>query len=386
MAMPIRGILEAMEFFERIEHMGKKTPGEKASQVLGKLADVIADAPDVADLESGNYTELFVMRLEKAKRAYGKAKNALAHNNPELSIEHAERGLLHYELAAIHACTEATAFVANQTFAKTIMHGGLNLEETIEKLQDAICRIKMMIEYKNISPSKELRARLSTVVQNLQDAIEAYARNDENDPTLVSDTSIGGLIWAQYIHAALGGDALFVPKQEARTLRGLYQLALESGVASYNLVSRRIKDGRNKINSLENVLQSAIDAHFEGDTSALENFFRVGAIEANALIKAAAKAMSNDAPDQVMNEEEDAGRSTPSFKETVGEMMDLIHSHHQSPENAIASLSYLQKDASALKRAIRNEEWQKALNLVICCRAEISTLSGALHYFSSQEP
>src|SRR5437868_2443701 len=66
-----------MEFFERIEHMGKKNPGEKASQLLSKLADVIAEGPDVGDLEIGNYTELYVMRLEKAKRAYGKAKNAL---------------------------------------------------------------------------------------------------------------------------------------------------------------------------------------------------------------------------------------------------------------------------------------------------------------------
>ena len=109
---------------------------------------------------------------------------------------------------------------------------------------------------------------------------------------LVSDTAIGGLIWSQYIHAALGGDALYAPKQEPRTLRGLYQLALESGVAAYNLTSRRIKDARVKIHSLEKVLQSAIDAHFEGDVSALENYFRVGAIEATALIKAAAKAIS----------------------------------------------------------------------------------------------
>jgi len=371
-----------MEFFERIEHMGKKNPGEKASQLLSKLADVIADAPDVADLESGNYTELYVMRLEKAKRAYVKAKNALAHNDPQSSIDHSQRGLLHYELAAIHACTEATAFVANQTFAKTVMSGGLNLEDMIEKLQEAICRIKLLIEYQNSSISKELRQRLSTVVQNLQDAIEAYARNDENDPTLVSDTAIGGLIWSQYIHAALGGDALYAPKQEPRTLRGLYQLALESGVAAYNLTSRRIKDARVKIHSLEKVLQSAIDAHFEGDVSALENYFRVGAIEATALIKAAAKAISGAEAAAEIGGEEEQIKATPSFKEIIAEMTELFQNHHSDPERAFASLSYLQKDAASLKRAIRAEDWQTAQNFLVCCRAEISTLSGVVHYFS----
>lgn len=369
-----------MEFFERIENFGKKTPSEKASQVLARLATVIGDAPYTADLEVGNYIDLFSMRLEKAKRAYGKAKKALAHNQTRLSIEHSERGLLHYELAEIHAHTEAAPLSTSQTFITTPIDGSSEL--IIEKLQEAICRIKLLIEYKNIALSRELRAHLSAVVQILQDAIESYARNDDNDPTIVSDTATGGLIWCQYIYASLGRDSLYAPKQETRAVRGLFQLAWDAGIAAFEQFGHSMPGARSKIHALENFLQSAINAYLEGDVSGMENFVRLGTIESTALMKAAVRAdvadptASATADTDGREASEDGGeRANLSFKKTAAAIIELLERHHSEPARALSSLAGMQKDVSSLKRAIREENWKEAAALVQSCRDYLGILS-----------
>ena len=272
-----------MEFFERIEqmgHIGKKGASGKAAQTLSKLATAIADAPDASDLQVCNYTALYTLRLGKANRAYAKAVNAMAADEPLLSIDHAERGLLHLQIASIHAHTEVVPLSPNQTNAPSYPSGGC--EEAIQLLGDAICRIKLLAEYKNIELSKDLRGRLSTVVQNLQDAIENYGREDQR---MAFDTAVGGLVWCQYIYARLAGDALYPAKQQGKPIRGLYKLAQDAGLAAFDPLSRQTKDGRQKINALEDVLQSALNAYFDNGIDEMEKFVRLGEIEATSLTR-----------------------------------------------------------------------------------------------------
>jgi hypothetical protein len=362
-----------MEFFERIEqmgHMGKKGSSEKAAQTLSKLATAIADAPDAGDLEANSYLALYKMRVDKAKRAFAKAMHAMANNESSACIDHAERGLFHLQIASIHGHTEVGQLSASEAGAQSFASGGC--EESIVQLADAIFRIKLLAEYKNIDPSKDLRRRLSNVVQNLQDAIENYGRGED---TLAFDLAAIGLVWCQYIYARLSGDALCPQKQQAKPLRGLYKLALDAGSAAIDPVSRQTKDGRKKITSLEEYLQSALNAYFEEDQVEMDKFVRLGGIETTSLIRYVARVKTKELVSAMQADKLVETKPNQSFKQISSEIRELIDRHHPEPDQALLALEALHFDVSALRRAMRDEDWQDAQRLIGACRYENDILS-----------
>jgi len=277
-----------IDLIEQIGHLGKKSPLEQAENSLKRLATAIAEMPEVVDFQAGNYIGLYVDRVEKAKRTYAKAIKALGSDNAELAIEHAERGLLHLQLADIHgrhSPSSNLSLIANEVGKPKSEAGGC--EEIITLLADCICKIKLLAEYKNIQLSSVLKERLTLIVQSLQDAIENYARADH---TTAFDTAINGLVWSQYVYGRLSSDVLLPVQDQAKTLRGLYKLALEAGLASFEPICLATSDGLEKIERLEGFLQLALGAYIDGDINELDKYVRLGSIEAGALSKYAEKA------------------------------------------------------------------------------------------------
>jgi tetratricopeptide (TPR) repeat protein len=361
-----------LDFFDRIElgGKGKKAGGEKAAQALSKLGTAIADAPDASDLEVRTYAHLYGHRVEKAKRAYSKAMKSMADDDAAGCIEHAERGLLHLQLAQLHGKTEVSQMTAAEAGAPNFSPGGS--EESILQLADAICRIKMLAEYKSMVLSKELRRHLSGTVQNLQDAIESYGNGDFRN---AFDTALGGIIWCQYIHARLGGDALFSPKHQTKAIRALYQLAWDLGLAASDPICRQTKDGRKKLNALEDYLQSAMNGYFEDDLPEMERFVRLGGIEATALTRLVARVKTKDLVSAMQAGSLGDRAPRQSLKQLIAEMRELLDRHHPHPDRALVALEALQYNVALLRRGLRAEDWKETKRAIELCRYETETLS-----------
>ncbi len=362
-----------MEFFDRIEQMGgkgKKGPDEKATRTLSQLATAISDAPEAADLEVNTYSRLYTLRLEKAKRAYSKAIKSMADDDPKACTEQAERGLLHLQIASVHGHCQIAQLSASEAGAQLFASGGC--EESIQQLGDAICRIKLLAEYKSVELSKELRGRLSGVVQNLQDAIESYGNGDFRS---AFDTALGGIVWCQYIYARLGGDALFPPKQQTKSIRTLFKLAWDLGLVAADPVSRQTRDGRKKVNALEDFLQAALGGYFEDNIIAMEKFVRLSGIEATSLVRHVARTKTKDLVSQMQSAS--LGEKSPkqSAKQIISEIRELIDRHHPHPDRSLVALEGLQFNITVLRRAMRAENWKEAKRYIDLCRFETESLT-----------
>ena len=374
-----------MDFFERIEQIGhlRPSPAERATKMLAALADALAEAPALNEVEPGTYTELYTERLLRAKRAYEKGLAALALDDVELSLAKAESGLLHLEIGLRHLRTLKGPLAAAAVELPSFEGGGC--EEQITRLSDAIGKIKQFVEYKGLVPAKSLKERLAIVVQSFQDAIENYARADH---ATAYDIATIGLIWAQYIYARLAADTMLAPAQQLRRLRPLYVFAQLAGQAGSEPLCARRTECLVKINNLEKFLQSAVAAYFDNDIAAMDKFIQLGEIEAGALAKQAAR-IANPLPegDEAAEEKahseleaalavataDDGIESAPekgTLKRLTAAIRRLIERHHPKPHKALVAVRELQSNSALLRRAMRQESWQEASRLLDLCQAE----------------
>ena len=222
-----------MEFFERIEQMSHRRPdpAELATQLLEKLAQAVAEAPDPAFLDTATYIHLYKKRLERARKSYARALTAMTRSEIDYCIDNCEYGLLQLELAMVHASTQATTLMQQSLSVARIDLPDFpesGCEEIIRTLTDGLCRVKQFVEYKGLALEKSLlKSRLSTVVQNLQDAIENYARADH---ATAADVGAIGMVWLEYIYASLSAEKLFLPALQPKRMRPIFNLASAAGI------------------------------------------------------------------------------------------------------------------------------------------------------------
>ena len=368
-----------MEFFERIEQMAhlRPSPLERAAGLLTELADLIAEAPDAVELTPGTYSELYTLRLDRARRAYAKALRAMSGDELEYCIAHAESGLMHFELAQRHARTSQTTLSASQLEVPHFPEGGC--EEIMQALGDAICRIKQYVEYKGVFPIKPLRELIAMTVQSLQDAVENYARADHGTAL---DIAGPALVWSQYIYARLANDTLVPTADQPKRLRLLFNFAQQAGQAGWEPVCEQTEAGLEKVQNLESFLQSALMADLDNDINEMDKFIRLGEIEANALLKTTPKMRRIDRKSEsegaAVADTSDDGKSGAvnkgSFKRITGAIGDLIDRYHPQPHKASVALRELQSNSIALRRAMRGQSWQEASRLIAVCRDENAIL------------
>lgn len=350
-----------MDLFDYDGKIKKRGSAQVAEQLLSKLSMSMDQYTGLDASDGSVHNELYLHRFEKAKRAQQKAKIALAGDFYEEAAEHAVRGLLHLDIAAIHL--QSGKIDLAQLTAPAPAFVPSSAEETIEMLIDGICRIKLIVEYKSIVLNKSLKQRLAQVVQLLQDAIEAYAEGKSHGAV---DANQGaqkaaecGLVWAQFIYGQLTGDELYPKKTLTKSMRLLNQFAWQSTAGLFSAIPslQKIKEARSHLISLEDSLNEALGAYLDGDSAQLEKYLRLGKIEANSLLKYKEVAGKTSSANSSASEFDLSQDQHSSLRQDLDETGDLLAKQLSDPRTAIITIEHLQTQLTALKRSIKAENW-----------------------------
>ncbi len=361
----------------------KKASVQVAEQLLSKLSISIAEFTSIDATDASVHNELFQQRFDKAKRAYHKAKTALNNDYYDEASEHAVRGLLHLDLALNHLHSGKVDLGQMTAPAPDFDDSS---EELISMLTDAICRIKLIVEYKGITLNKALTHRLSQVVQLLQDAIEQYGRSEEDNEShgqaqMAEKTAECGLVWAQFIYGQLTGDELYPKKSLSKSMRALNQFAWQSTAGIFSAIPslQQIKEARAHLSSLEDSLHDALNAYLEGDNEELDKSLRLGKIEATSLFKYKEFATKDlDNSNSSLQNMDFSISENPSLRENLVEMADLLAKHHPDSRTAAATTEQLQVQLSNLKRSIKAEKWQEVEVLLSSARFNCQILKNEI--------
>ena len=358
-----------------------KQTSSVAEDLLALLSQLIAEesinSNENNEQESdGVHRSLSEQRLGKARRAYQKAKLAVTDDEYEAAIEHARRGLIHAELAKRHFNSSKTDLSQLTAPAPRFAEG--SCEDSIQTLVEAISQIKLVIEYKKIILNRRLKERLLEVVQTLQDAIESYGHESNEEATKLAEC---GLVWAQFIYGHLTNDELYSQKHANKTIRSLNSFAWQI-TTKFSRLTRstgltQINQVRSQMHSLEKSLQSALDAYMNGDIDDLEKFLRLGLIESQALSKYEAHAehsgQANKDSQLPANFNLSASEST-SLKEDLVRMASLLKKHHPTAIKGQSALEKLQETLPKMKRALKERNWQQAAILLDLCQSNSAIL------------
>ncbi len=362
----------------------KKASAQVAEQLLSKLSISIAEFTSIDATDASVHNELYQQRFDKAKRAHHKAKSALNNDYYEDASEHAVRGLLHLDLALNHLHSGKLDLGQMTAPAPNFDDSS---EELISMLIDAICRIKLIVEYKGITLNQALTHRLSQVVQLLQDAIEQYGRCEEGkDPNHTSDqtaekTAECGLVWAQFIYGQLTGDELYPKKSLNKSMRALNQFAWQSTAGIFSAIPslQKIKEARLHLSSLEESLHDALNAYLEGDSDELDKSLRLGKIEATSLFKYKEFATKDlDNTNSGLQNLDLTISENPSLRENLVEMADLLVKNHPDSRTATSTTEQLQVQLSNLKRSIKAEKWSEIEVLLSSARFNCQILKNEI--------
>lgn len=326
----------------------------EAEKLLVKLADSLA----LAQGETGQ-SELGMRRIEKARHALTKATSAVADNKLELAEEICRRGLIHLQIATLHrqnllACRQDPSISA----------GGA--EEAILELIEAICKIKVLIQYKKLTPSRHLRTHLAKVVLKLQNIIEDYAADKEaRHHSEVLLAAQAELYRSQFLYARLSGEILL---SESNRSRQLYYLSAKAGRLSRE--AAHINELKEQRRALENHLQEALNAFADEDQEELDKFIRLTTIEAAALQKFLE---SWQQPGPLS----DSSATAAKLKDRLQELAAVIALYHQDERATlmVSNLKILRQQYVELKRAIRQGDWPEAserLRACLECRKELA--------------
>ena len=350
-----------------------------AEKLLALLSNSIAEESIISNENHANeqessavHQQLSHLRLAKARRAFQKAKHAITDDEFEEAIEHSRRGLMHVDLARKHFNSNKTEL--SQLTAPAPQFAESSCEESIQTLIEAITQIKLVVEYKKIALNRRLQERLLDVVQSLQDAIESYGQSGVNNKR-ATKLAESGQVWAQFIYGHLSNDELYPQKHPNKALRSLTSFAWQISTKYSSLAStprlKQTNQVRLQMHSLENSLESALDAYMEEDINDLEKHLRLGQIEAQALTQyeiQAEHSVQVRTDDQAPVNFNLLATESTSLREDLARMTSLLKKHHPDATRAETSLENLRQTLPQLKRALKDEEWQQATLLLDKCK------------------
>lgn len=329
----------------------------EAEKLLVNLANSLA----IAQSKSAD-SELSKRRVEKARHALTKATSAIADNKLELAEEICRRGLIHLQIADLH---HQNLLDSHQDL--TINKAGA--EDAILELIEAICKIKILIQYKKLSPSRHLRTRLAAVVLKLQNIMEDYAADHQarhhNEILLAAQAE---LYRSQFLYARLSGEILL---SESSHSRQLHYLSVKAGQLCR--LAAHINELKEQRRVLENHLQEALNAFADEEQEELDKFIRLTTIEADAL----QKFLESSELDGSLTY---AGAPPAKLKDRLQELAAVLALYHQDEKAAlmVSNLKILRQEYIELKRSIRQGDWPKAAEFLRACLDRKKILDGEI--------
>lgn len=328
-----------------------------AKKLLLKLADQIAVAPRADDV--GGDRLLYAVRLDKARRALSKAKAALAQDDFSLCTATLNRGLLHLAMAQLHR-SDIPARTLGALTAYRFAPG--SCEEAIYELIEAICKIKVLIEYKKLKPSRHVRTKLAALVLSLQENIEKYAADAGalHHADILIDCQ-ASLYWSQFLYARLSGELLLPEKtKSSAALKELHQLSFKAGKVSFSGAKNSASATKEQRRTLEKFMEATLKAYSDEDDSDFNKFARLAAIEAEALQKYLESHSEQ--------EQSDPDKGT-TLKEALLDLENLISTYYPDDESLQNRLSDLKQHYSELKKLVRQGSWSEAMETLKRCRS-----------------
>jgi len=334
---------------------------ELAKKLLLKLADQIATAPGANDV--GGDRVLYGVRIEKARRALNKAKAALAQDDFKLSTATLYRGLLHLAMAELHRSNlpaQALGALNDYKFASG------SCEEAIYELIEAVCKIKVLIEYKKLNPSRHVRTKLAALVMSLQDNIEQYATDE--DGLRHADVLIdcqASLYWSQFLYVRLSGELLLAEKAKANAaLKELHHLSFKAGKMSFSGAKQNASATKEQRRTLEKFMEATFKAYGDEDMDEFNKFARLAAIEADSLQK-----YMETHPEQ---EQEENQSRTATLREGLYDLENLISTYYPENETLRNRLTDLKHQYAELKKLVRQAAGPEAQEVLKRCRSSNS--------------
>lgn len=400
------------------------------------LKDITMRLGERDEKNEGVYSPLCSMRRSKAQRAYEKALKALEQEDLEEAIVFAKRALVHLEMAALHAAACPNIGATETENDDSQLSETLDLRNPIraeiKRLLQALIEFKLLVEYKNLTVTAELKDKLGLATQYLQDAIELI---DTGSDAEIAAKTEAGLIWLSFVAAQVLEDQSQFPRslvfqidrKDKRNLNRLLEAARRAGAT----ISQATKARLAQYSTAGKYLDQAINALIDEDSIDFGKYLDMLGIETNMLQKKLEKhsiqkkEMQGTKPNQEEEEEGDPAKAEASndavteivMKQTAAIAADqrkrrkgktdndnidldlnkrpinsdrlaktgivlrrlrrlaLSHSHDQiSTENV---LNRFEEELAAIEQANRNNDWQQAAAItdsIKDIRRELKTL------------
>lgn len=254
------------------------------------LKEISARLSERDEKNEGVYSPLCSMRRGKAQRAYEKALKALEQEDLEEAIVFAKRALLHLDMAALHAtaCPNLASTDADKEDSR--LSETLDLKNPvraeIRRLLQALIEFKLLVEYKNLIVSEELKDKLGLATQYLQDAIELIDTGSDSEIAAKTDA---GLVWLSFVAAQVLEDQSHFPsslifqtdQKDKRNLGRLLKATRRAGT----LINQATKARLAQYSTTGKYLDQAINALIDNDSIDFSKYIDMLGIETNMLQK-----------------------------------------------------------------------------------------------------
>ncbi|MBX9939264.1 MAG: hypothetical protein K2Y32_08435 [Candidatus Obscuribacterales bacterium] len=269
--------------------------GDKDDKRLRKnlssfLKEITARLGERDEKNEGVYSPLCSMRRGKAQRAYEKALKALEQEDLEEAIVFAKRALVHLEMAALHASACPSLGTLDTENDDSLLSETLDLNNPIraeiKRLLQALIEFKLLVEYKNLTVTAELKDKLGLATQYLQDAIELI---DTGSDTEIAAKTEAGLIWLSFVAAQVLEDQSQFPRslvfqvdrKDKRNLNRLLDAARRAG----STISQATKARLAQYSTAGKYLDQAINALIDDDSIDFGKYLDMLGIETSMLQK-----------------------------------------------------------------------------------------------------
>lgn len=357
-----------MDFLDRLEGKGQEKRHKKEARAAFNLltANMVEALEKYTEIDN-LYTTLARWRTERARKAYDKAQAAMQMDDWEEAHEHCRRGLLHLELARLHSLTESPADPTPDTTFDTT-------EESILRLTENLSQFKLVIEYQNQKLDDRTKSKLTGIVQALQDAVENFARG-EDDAFYVAEQAILDLTFlASQVVPAESPAIPQTPAEKGKDYANFQAFLSTMGWAINQArsqthsqtqargSSQTKKDTATSEARIEELVQKAIDAHIVEDIAQRDNLVNLARSEAAILEKISTKGTRQKEVAKAASEnpipETDHGLS--QVEEKTALLRELILPNCPDKAFANTEISALVSSYKKLKAAVENENWAVA--------------------------
>jgi hypothetical protein len=284
------------------------------------------------------FTALFAVCAEaKPKEPMRKLSKLLEQEDLEEAIVFAKRALLHLDMAALHAtaCPNLASTDADKEDSR--LSETLDLKNPvraeIRRLLQALIEFKLLVEYKNLIVSEELKDKLGLATQYLQDAIELIDTGSDGEIAAKTDA---GLVWLSFVAAQVLEDQSHFPsslifqtdKKDKRNLGRLLEATRRAGT----LINQATKARLAQYSTTGKYLDQAINALIDNDSIDFSKYIDMLGIETNMLQKMLEKhALEKHAKEkqeklgkQTKQEQEDAQEETTKGEASNDAITEIV--------------------------------------------------------------